>query len=74
MALLQPVVDERSRAEISVSLAELRRLLPDTDDALLGGLVQTAHNGLMPASVHAFVSILIVHQVRDIIRSRHPAA
>ncbi len=74
MTPTQPLVDERSRAEISASLVELHRLAPDVDDALLDRLVRTAHDGLMPASVHAFVPILIVHQVRDIIRSGQPAS
>jgi len=68
------LVDQRSQAEMSASLVELRRLAPDIDDAVLEGLVQSAYDDLMPASVHAFVPVLIVHQVRNVIRSRQPAA
>lgn len=74
MAPTPPLVDQRSQAEVSASLVELRRLAPDVDDAVLEGLVQSAHDELMPASVRAFVPVLIVHQVRNVIRSRQPAA
>jgi hypothetical protein len=61
-------------SEISVSMAELRRLAPQVDDEVIRGLVQSAYDELMPAKVHNYVPILIVHQVRDIIQSHRPAA
>jgi len=67
-------IEERNRSEISASVAELHRLAPEVDVGIIEGLVQTAYDELMPAKVHHYVPILIVHQVRDIIRSRRAAA
>jgi hypothetical protein len=64
----------RNRSEISASVAELRRLAPEVDEEIIEGLVQVAYDELMPAKVHSYVPVLIVHQVRDIIHSRRPAA
>ena len=55
-------------------MAELHRLAPDVRGGVIEGLVETAYDELMPAKVHNFVPILIVHQVRNILRHRQPAA
>jgi hypothetical protein len=67
-------VEERNRREISASKAELHRLAPDIAEGVIEGLVQVAYDDLMPAKVHSYVPILIVHEVRDILRGRRPAA
>jgi len=55
-------------------VAELHRLEPAVDVGTIQDLVQSAHDELMPAKLHHYVPILIVHQVRDIIRGGHHAA
>jgi hypothetical protein len=70
----QPPVEERNRSELAASQAELHRLAPDVDDGIIERLVETAYDELMPAKVHSYVPILIVHQVRDILRGRPTAA
>jgi hypothetical protein len=65
-----PVRDNR---EISVSEAELRRLEPAVDREVIHRLVQRSHDELMPAKVHSYVPILIVREVRDILRRRRAA-
>jgi hypothetical protein len=67
-------VNKRQRSELSTSVAELHRLAPEVDEEVIEGLVQVAYDELMPAKVHSYVPILIVHQVRDIIQTRRPAA
>ena len=57
-----------------MSEAELRRLEPAVGGEIIHRLVQQAHDELMPAHVHNYVAILIVHEVRDILRSRRSAA
>ncbi len=74
MAPAETHVEERNRSEIAAAEAEVRRLQPEADDAVIQDLVQTAYDELMPAKVHSYVSILIVHQVRDILRDRQRAA
>jgi hypothetical protein len=64
----------QNRDDIAASETELRRLEPDTDSDVIHDLVQTAYDELMPAKVHSYVPILIVHEVRDILRGRQPAA
>jgi len=67
------VVEERDRGEISASEAELRRLEPAVDSEVIHRLVQSSYDELMPAKVHTYVPILIVHEVRDILRGRQAA-
>ena len=67
-------VQERNIGEIAASEAELHRLEPEVDEDLIQGLVQAAHDELMPAKVHSYVPLLIVRQVRDILRRRPVAA
>jgi hypothetical protein len=74
MALAEPEVEERNIDEIAASEAELRRLEPQADEAVIQGLVQIAYDELMPAKVHNYVPLLIVRQVRDILRGRPVAA
>jgi hypothetical protein len=66
--------DDRDPGEIATSEAELRRLEPEIDGEVIRGLVQTAYDELMPAKVHNYVPILIVREVRDILRGRQAAA
>ena len=74
MALAEPGLVERNTDEIAASRAELRRLEPQVDAAVIEGLVQAAYDELMPVKVHSFVTLLIVHQVRGILRGRSLAA
>jgi hypothetical protein len=74
MALVEPEVAERNISEVAASEAELHRLEPQVDEAVIQGLVQTAYDELMPAKVHNYVPLLIVHRVRDILRARPLAA
>jgi len=74
MALAELEVAERNIGEITASEAELHRREPEVDEGLIHGLVQTAHDELMPAKVHNYVPLLIVRQVRDILRGRTVAA
>jgi hypothetical protein len=74
MAVAKPGVEDRVLTEIAASEAELRRLEPGVDDRVIQGLVEASYDELMPAKVHNYVSILIVHQVRDILRDRQAAA
>ncbi len=67
-------VVERNIGEIAASEAELRRLEPEADERLIQGLVLAAYDDLMPAKVHNYVPLLIVRQVRDILRGRPAAA
>ena len=66
-------VEEWDRSEISVSEAELRRLEPAVDREVIHRLVQKSFDELMPDKVHSYVPILIVHEVRDILRGRQAA-
>lgn len=74
MAHAEAALEDRSATEISASEAELHRLEPLVAEAVIEGLVRTAYDELMPVKVHSFVPILIVHQVRDILRSRRDPA
>ena len=74
MAPTDPGVEEQTRNEIAISEAELRRLEPQVDGEVIQHLVQTAYDELMPAKVHSYVPILVVREVRDILRGRHMAA
>jgi hypothetical protein len=74
MAVTELEVAERNIGEIAASQAELRRLEPEVDPALIQGLVHTAYDELMPARVRNYVPLLIVHRVRDILRARPVAA
>jgi len=74
MALAELEVAERNIGEIEASQAELHSLEPEVDEVLIQGLVQAAHDELMPAKVHNYVPLLIVRQVRDILRGRTVAA
>lgn len=74
MALSELAVEERNIDQIEASQAELRRLEPQVDDAVIEGLVQVVYDELMPVKVHSFMTLLIVHQVRDILRGRRFAA
>jgi hypothetical protein len=67
-------VEEQAASEISASEAELRRLEPQVDSEVIHRLVHQTYDELMPAKVHNYVPILIVHQVRDILRGRQSAA
>jgi hypothetical protein len=67
------LVEVRDDREISVSEAELHRLEPAVDREVIHRLVQRSHDELMPAKVHNYVPILIVHEVRDILRRRQAA-
>ncbi len=69
----QPHVEARNRGELAASEEELHRLAPEADEGVIEGLVQSAYDELMPVKVHNYVPILIVHQVRDILRSRESA-
>ena len=69
----QPPNDERNHDDLAASEEELHRLAPDVDGEVIEGLVQTAYDELMPAKVHSYVPILIVHQVRDILHGRKSA-
>ncbi len=74
MSHAETEVEERNIDEIAASQAELRRLEPQVDPAVIEGLVQTAYDQLMPVKVHSFVTLLIVHEVRGILRGRALAA
>ena len=74
MATTDREVEEQTRNEIAISEAELRRLEPQVDGEVIQHLVQTAYEELMPAKVHSYVPILVVREVRDILRGRHLAA
>ena len=74
MTLAGPEVEERNISEIAASEAELRRLEPQVDEAVIQGLVQTAYEDMMPVKVHNYVPLLIVRQVRDILHGRPVAA
>lgn len=74
MAPAGPAVEKRNQSEIAASEAELHRLEPQASEAVIQDLVRTAYDELMPAKVHSFVPILIVHHVRDILRGRQTAA
>lgn len=74
MALAERGLVERNIEEVAQSQAELRRLEPQVDEAVIEGLVQRAYDDLMPVRVHSFVTLLIVHQVRGILRGRSLAA
>ena len=63
-------VEEREASEISSSVAELARLEPNVDLGLIHRLVQQTYEDLMPAKVHSYLPILIVHEVRDILHDR----
>jgi hypothetical protein len=73
MALEELRVEERDRGEIASSECELRRLNPGVDGDVIHGLVQRAYDGLTPAKVHGFLPILIVREVREILRARKAA-
>ncbi|HYN65852.1 MAG TPA: hypothetical protein VES93_03115 [Ornithinibacter sp.] len=74
MSLAEPGLVERNIDEIAASRAELSRLEPQVDEGVIEGLVQAAYDDLMPVKVHSFVTLLIVHEVRGILRSRSLAA
>ncbi len=69
----QPPVEEPNRSDLTASEEVLRQLAPDVDGEVIEGLVQTAYDDLMPAKVDSYVPILIVHEVRDILRLRQTA-
>jgi hypothetical protein len=73
MAMPELPADDRNPGEIATSEAELRRLEPEVDGHVIEELVRAAYDGLMPAKVHNYVPILIVREVRDIIRGRQAA-
>jgi len=66
-------VDDVDRTEIAASEAELLRLEPEVDGAVIHSLVQDVYDDLIPAKVHNYLPILIVREVRDILRGRHAA-
>ena len=74
MALAEPGLADRNIGEIAASQAELHRLEPLVDEAVIKGLVHTAYDELMPAKVRNYLPLLIVHRVRDILRYRPVAA
>ena len=73
MTIEKTRVDDLESSEISASEAELRRLEPGVDSAVIHSLVQGVYDELSPAKVHGYLPILIVHEVRDILRHRRVA-
>jgi len=69
----QPPNDERNRGELAASEEELHRLAPGADEGVIEDLVESAYDELMPAKIHSYVPLLIVHQVRDILHGRKSA-
>jgi hypothetical protein len=55
------------------SEAELRRLEPEVQGAVIHSLVQGVYDELSPAKVTSYLPILIVREVREILRSRGAA-
>ena len=74
MAPAEPEVEVRNNGEIAAAQAELHRLEPEVDEAVIVELVHAVYDEMMPVKVHSFVTVLIVHQVRGILRGRSLAA
>ena len=60
-------------SEIEASEAELRRLEPGVEGAVIHSLVQDVYDELSPAKVQNYLPILIVREVREILRTRRAA-
>ena len=73
MAIEETRVEDMDRSEIAASEAELLRLEPGVDSAVIHSLVQGVHDELSPAKVHSYLPILIVREVREILRTRRAA-
>lgn len=74
MANAGPGPADRNRKEIAASETELRKLEPDVDEGVIQDLVEAAYDELTPAKVHGYLPLLIVHQVRVVLRGRQKAA
>lgn len=55
--------------EIATSEAELHRLEPEVEGAVIHSLVQDVYDELSPAAVTSYLPILIVREVREILHS-----
>ena len=73
MAFEKLRVEESDRDEIAASETELRRLEPDVDGEVIHSLVQSAYDELTPAKVHRYLPILVVREVREVLRGRRAA-
>ena len=73
MAFQELRVEEGDRDEIAASETELRGLEPDVDGGVIQSLVQSAYDELTPAKVSTYLPILVVREVRQILRGRRAA-
>jgi hypothetical protein len=73
MAVEELRADESGRDEIADSETELRGLEPGVDGEVIHSLVQNAYDELTPAKVHTYLPILVVREVRQILRDRRAA-
>lgn len=69
MAIEEPRVEDMGRSEIATSESELRRLEPGVEGEVIHSLVQGVYDELSPAKVTSYLPILIVREVREILRS-----
>jgi hypothetical protein len=73
MAIEDSRVEDMDGREIAASEAELRRLEPEVEGAVIHSLVQDVYDELSPAKVQSYLPILIVREVREILRTRRAA-
>ena len=73
VALTEIRVEQSDRVWIAASETELRGLEPGVDDEVIHRLVQSAYDELTPAKVHTYLPILVLREVRQVLRDRRAA-
>jgi hypothetical protein len=69
MTIQEPSIADVDQSEIAWSEAELHRLEPEVEGEVIHTLVQGVYDDLSPAKVTSYLPILIVREVREILRS-----